>query len=164
MNNALTLSVSITILSLGLASCSYHSSGSRPESASGNILKLGVFRKGNFIADEKPLRPETTRDLREIALSLPVWEGGWEKSEEWVCKNSENGMHVDKWTNPADGAQHAVTLTRLNVSPEGRTRIEVNHPTLKIFTPSGGWYYPWIAVLERREGGWIVESANKAEG
>ena len=128
------------------------------------ILRLGPFKQGNFIPDEKPLTPANTRDLREVALSLPIWEGGWEKSEEWVYKYSKDGIRVDEWTNPADGAQHAVTINRLNNSPQGRTRVEVHHPTLKIFTPNGGRYHPWVAVLERRTGGWFVEAADKKEG
>jgi hypothetical protein len=133
------------------------------EAPSKDILRLGAFKQGNFIPDKKPLSIEDTRDLREVALSLPIWEGGWKESEEWVYKYSEDGRRVDEWTNPADGAQHAVTIKRLKSSPEGRMRVEVHHPTLKIFTPSGGRYYPWVAVLERREGGWFVEAADKKE-
>jgi len=165
MNRATLYSISILIPWFGLSGCEFdRSSGTRPTSASGNTLMLGQFYKGNFIPDEKPLRAESIRDLREVALSLPIWEGGWQNSEEWIYKRSENGIRVDKWTNPADGAQSSVTLTRLTVSPEGRLRVEVNHPALKIFTPSGGLYNPWVAVLERREGGWIVVAANKAGG
>ena len=162
--NALKLLVTITILSLGITSCSTDFGDNRMAATSKDILRLGPFKKGNFIPDEKPLRAESTGDLREIALSLPIWEGGWKDSEKWVYKYSKDGRRVDEWTNPADGAQHAVTIKRLKKSPEGQIRVEVHHPTLKIFTPSGGRYLPWVAVLERRKGGWFVEAADKKEG
>ncbi len=129
-----------------------------------DILRLRPFQQGNFIPDEKPLKAQSIGDLREIAFSLPIWEGGWKDSEEWVCKYSKDGRRVDEWTNPADGAQNSVTIKRLTKSPEGQMRVEVHHPTLKIFTPKGGSYLPWVAVLERRKGGWFVEATDKKEG
>lgn len=159
--NALKLLVTTMILSLGITSCSTGIGDNRMAATSKDILRPGPFKQGSFIPDEKPLRAESTDDLREIALSLPIWEGGWKDSEEWVYKVSKDGRGVDEWTNPADGAQHAVTLKRLKRSPEGRMRVEVHHPTLKIFTPGGGRYLPWVAVLERRKGGWFVEAADK---
>ena len=129
-----------------------------------DILRLGPFQQGNFIPDEKRLKAESIGDLREIAFSLPIWEGGWKDNEEWVCRYSKDGRRDDEWTNPADGAQNAVTIKRLTKSPEGQMRVEVHHPTLKIFTPKGGRYLPWVAVLERRKGGWFVEAADKKEG
>ena len=162
MKTRFVVSIASGLLWLGLVSCSTETEAELSPSSSKDILRLGPFEKGNFIPDEKPLSPEKGKDLREVALSLPIWESGWENAENWVMKYSEAGTLVDEWTNPADGAQHAVTVKRLKPSPEGRIRIEVHHPTLKIFTPSGGIYHPWVAVLERRDGGWIVKSAEKA--
>ena len=164
MKSSLKLLVAISILSLGFTSYSTDFGADGMATTSKDILRLGPFKQGNFIHDEKPLRDEDTRDLREVALSLPIWESSWKESEEWIYKHSEEGRRADEWTNPADGAQHAVTIRRLKESPEGRTRVEVHHPYLKIFTPDGGRYYPWVAVLERGEGGWFVEDANKKEG
>lgn len=163
-SSLITLFITTSILWLGCTSCSARTEDDGLTSKPENILRLGPFTEGNVIADVKPLRPEHTRDLREVALSLPIWESDSEAAMEWVYKYSEDGIHVDEWTNPADGAQHAVTLKRLEDSAQGQLRVEVHHPSLKIYTPSGGIYYPWVAILERREGGWLVESAKKKEG
>ncbi|MFC7338183.1 hypothetical protein ACFQY0_13395 [Haloferula chungangensis] len=149
-----------SLLVVGFPSCSTDLGKDRQASSSESALKLGPFRQGNFIPDEKPLKAEDTTDLREVALSLPIWESSWKSSEEWVYMNSKDGRRVDQWTNPADGAQHAVTIKRLAKSSEGLTRVGVFHPSLKVFTPDGGRYGSWSAVLERRTGGWFVESVD----
>ncbi len=163
MMKSISLLVVSSLLLFGFNSCSTHSRDTVQECTQ-NAIKIGPFKQGNFIPDEKPLEVRNSKDLREVALSLPIWEGPWKESEKWVYQYSKNGLHVDQWTNPADGAQHAVTIKRLEKSPDGLMRIEVHHPVLLVFTPSGGQYYPWVAVLERRKGGWFVESAkNKVD-
>lgn len=141
----------------------------RPDS--GNVVsqaqddwKMGVFTKGNFIPDVKPLSPRNENDLREVALSLPIWELDLETMESWVMEYSKPGVGVDRWTNPADGAQSPVTIRRLADSASGATRVAVYHPSLMIFTPSGGRYLPWSATLERHRGGWLVMDAVKHKG
>ena len=118
--------------------------------------KVGEFTKGNFISDVKPLSPGNEDDLREVAMSLPIWETNLKSLESWIMEHSEPGVGVDQWTNPADGAQSPVTLRRLAGSGTGATRVAVDHPSLMIHTPSGGRYRPWSATLERRPGGWQV--------
>jgi hypothetical protein len=125
---------------------------------------MGVFTKGNFIPDEKPLSPGNENDLREIAMSLPIWETDLKTTEGWVMEYSKPGVGVDQWTTPADGAQSAVTIRRLADSGTGATRVAVDHPSLKIFTPGGGRYLPWSATLERRRGGWQVMDAIRHKG
>lgn len=125
---------------------------------------MGVFTKGNFIPDVKPLSPSNENDLREVAMSLPIWESDLKTTERWVMENSKPGVGVDQWTNPADGAQSAVTIRRLANSETGVTRVAVDHPSLKISTPSGGRYLPWSATLQRRRGGWLVMDTIKHKG
>ena len=81
-----------------------------------------------------------------------------------VMEYSKPGVGVDKWTTPADGAQSAVTIRRLADSESGASRVAVDHPSLKIFTPSGGRYLPWSATLERGRGGWHVMDTIKHKG
>lgn len=125
---------------------------------------MGVFTKGNFIPDVKPLSPGNEKDLREVAMSLPIWESDLKTLESWIMENSKPGVGMEQWTNPADGAQSAVTIRRLATSKTGATRVAVDHPSLKIFTPSGGSYLPWSATLERRRGGWQVMDTIQHKG
>lgn len=145
-------------------SCSLRSDTGRAASQAQDDWKPGVFTKGNFIPDVKPLSPRNENDLREVAMSLPIWEPDMKSTEIWVMENSKPGVGVDQWTNPADGAQSAVTIRRLADSGTGATRVAVDHPSLKIFTPSGGRYLPWSATIERRRGGWLVVDAIKHKG
>jgi hypothetical protein len=155
------LFLSTLLIASFATSCSLRPDGGSVASQAQDDWKMGVFTKGNFIPDVKPLSPRNENDLREVAMSLPIWESDLKTTERWVMENSKPGVGVDQWTNPADGAQSAVTIRRLADSGTGATRVAVDHPSLMIFTPSGGRYLPWSATLERRRGGWQVMDAIK---
>lgn len=123
-----------------------------------------TFQRGDFVPDRCPLEPSNTRDLREMAMTLPVWESEISDGmKKWIYENSSTAVDTDTWTAPADGAQSAIRLKRLADSPDGSQRIELWIP------PSKSGSYPqnmisWSSVLQRRDRGWLVESARTING
>ncbi len=148
---------------LNLSSCRLESNNhqaSVPERV--NTGYVTTFEKGDFVPDRRPLRSKHTRDLRELALTLPIWESESEGSTKWVYENSSVATDADHWTTPADGAQSAVKLKRLPVSPSGAQRLEIWVPPSKADGPPRS--VSWTSIVERRDGGWLVQSARKDNG
>ncbi|MBB5349882.1 hypothetical protein HNR46_000103 [Haloferula luteola] len=150
----------ISLISSQLLACAFTPSELH-YNAPKDIVQFGVFQKDAFIPDEKPLSQNISHDLREIALSLPIWDGGWINSEQWIYKNSSSGIDSQEWAIPADGAQISYNLRRLHSSEDGAIRVELRRPSSKLFTPSGGRYLPWTAIIRRTSNGWIIESNSK---
>ena len=121
-----------------------------------------TFKKGDFVPDRRPLESKDSRDLRELALTLPIWESESDSSTRWVCENSSSAVDIDSWTTPADGAQSPVHLKRLPTSPTGAQRIEIWIPPSKVEPPPRNT--SWTSVLQRRDGGWLVETARTHSG
>jgi hypothetical protein len=116
-----------------------------------------TFQKGDFVPDRRPLKPEDSRDLREMAMTMPIWEGDSEEFVQWVYESSSAAVDAETWTTPADGAQSAVRLRRLADSPGGAQRVALwIPPSLLDRYPRG---MSWSSVLQRQAGGWLVESA-----
>ena len=152
---SLTALLSVLVLSC----CSLHHDGTGANPLAKDDWALGPFTKGNFIPDEKPLSSKNINDLREVALSIPVWESDWKASEEWVYKYSTSGSDVDEWTNPADGAQSAVTIRRMEKSQTGRMQIRVDRLDCERSIRSSSFLLPrgynWRWSNNRR---WIVST------
>jgi hypothetical protein len=121
-----------------------------------------TFEKGDFVPDKRPLKSKDSRDLRELALTLPIWESESEGSTKWVYENSSAAVDVDHWTTPADGAQDPVKLKRLPEAANGAQRIEIWIPPSKVEPPPSNT--SWTSVLQRRDGGWLVETARTNSG
>ena len=121
-----------------------------------------TFERGDFVPDRRPLKSKDSRDLRELALTLPIWESESEDSTKWVYENSSVATAANHWTTPADGAQSAVELKRLPVSPNGAQRLEIWVPPSKLNGSPGS--VSWTSIVERRNGGWLVQNARKDNG
>lgn len=156
-----TLSVFVAVLALsscGLESNNHEASAPRRV----NTGYATTFANGDFIPDRRPLKPKDSRDLRELALTLPIWESESQNSTKWVYENSSAATYADHWTTPADGAQSAVELKRLPDSPNGEQRLEIWVPPSKL--TSSPRSVSWTSIVERRDGGWLVQSARKNNG
>lgn len=107
--------------------------------------------------DRRSLKSKDSRDLRELALTLPIWESESEDSTKWVYENSSAAVDADQWITPADGAQSPVKLKRLPEAANGAQRIELWIPPSKVEPPPRNT--SWTSVLRRQDEGWLVESA-----
>jgi hypothetical protein len=150
-----SLVVGFVLSSCGLISNNLETSSPRRV----NNEYAATFEKGDFVPDKRPLKSKDSRDLRELALTLPIWESESDEATKWVYVNSSAATDSDQWTTPADGAQSAVRLKRLPSSPTGAQRIEIwIPPSMLNSSPSS---VSWTSVVERKDGGWLVLSARK---
>jgi hypothetical protein len=127
-----------------------------------NMGYATTFEKGDFIPDRRPLKSKDSRDLRELALTLPIWESESAASTKWVYENSCAATDADHWITPADGAQPAVEVKRLPDSSLGAQRLEIWVPPSKL--NSSPRSTSWTSTVERRDGGWLVLNARKNNG
>lgn len=151
------------VAGLALSSCGLESN--KHQASVPRRVNMGfatTFEKGDFIPDRRPPKPRETKDLRELALTLPIWESESEGSTKWVYENSSAAVDVDHWTTPADGAQSSVKLKRLPEAANGAQRIEIWIPPSKVEPPPSNT--SWTSVLQRRDGGWLVETARTNSG
>lgn len=163
MKTAFGFTLAALVAGLALSSCGLESNN-HEASALGRVNKgyATTFEKGDFIPDRRALKSKDSRDLRELALTLPIWESESDASTKWVYENSSAATDADRWTTPADGAQSAVRLKRVPSSPTGAQRIEIwIPPSMLNSSPSS---VSWTSVVERKDGGWLVLSAGKQKG
>ncbi len=163
MKTTFGFTLAALVAGLALSSCGLESNNHEAR-ALGRVNKgyATTFEKGDFIPDRRPLKSKDSRDLRELALTLPIWESESDASTKWVYENSSAANDADRWTTPADGAQSAVVLKRLPVSPNGAQRLEIWVPPSKL--NSSPRSSSWTSIVERREGGWLVLNAGKDNG
>ncbi|MEK7953584.1 hypothetical protein [Luteolibacter soli] len=156
-----SLAASLTALGL-LGSCALITktpSASATKRSHGHAI---TFQAGEFLPDRRPLKPEDNRDLREMALSLPIWDSKSEESVRWVYQNSFPALKTNTWRTPTDGGQLPIQVKRLPDSWTGAQRIELwTPPSMAERSPRDrGWTF----ILKRKKGGWLVErGANKKE-
>lgn len=107
------------------------------------------FKRGDVIRDERPLVPNNSTDLREMAFTLPVIESRHHLS--WYYDASDSAISANRWDLPYDGAQDPATLVRLPRHKDGSQQIELQYSPIPI-----GEVPTSFSILKRIDGGWLV--------
>lgn len=117
------------------------------------------FTEGEFVRDVRPLKPQDSTDLRELAMTLPILE--MPDNPEWYYEKSAPAVTEESWNLPGDGAQAGVRVERLPRSASGAQRIRLTISPLPMGDPLQGFRY--VSMLERRDGGWMILEATKTQ-
>ena len=90
MENPYAFILAVFVAGLALASCG-PGSGNPEAGRPGRVNKgyATTLEKGDFVPDKRPPKSRDSRDLRELALTLPIWESDSEESTKWVYENRQ---------------------------------------------------------------------------
>ncbi len=104
------------------------------------------------IIDTSPIANPATASLQDLALALPVFEGGYEETRRWVVEEDGVINEPGKWTIRHDGAQMFVMAEELKPAKSGARKIRL---TL-VEEPDGESEEVWTYLLQRVPGGWKI--------